>query len=33
MRVRGDRIIEVVEYMDTVMVETALYGRRLVDAS
>jgi ketosteroid isomerase-like protein len=32
MRVRGDRITEVVEYMDTVMVETTLYGRRLVDA-
>lgn len=31
MRVRNGRIVEVVEYMDTVKVETALYGRRLVD--
>lgn len=33
LRVRGDRITEVVEYMDTVMVETALYGRELTPAS
>jgi hypothetical protein len=33
MRVRGETITEVVEYMDTVMIETALYGRKLVDAS
>jgi ketosteroid isomerase-like protein len=32
MRVRSGRITEVVEYMDTVMVETALYGRQLVEA-
>jgi ketosteroid isomerase-like protein len=32
IRVRSGRIIKVVEYMDTVMVETALYGRRLVEA-
>lgn len=31
MRVRNGRIAEVVEYMDTVAVETALYGRRLVE--
>jgi ketosteroid isomerase-like protein len=33
IRVRGEQIAEVVEYMDTVRVETALYGRRLVDPS
>ena len=29
-RVRGGRIVEVNEFLDTVLVETAAYGRRLV---
>lgn len=32
IRIRSGRITQVLEYMDTVMVETALYGRRLVEA-
>ncbi len=29
-RVRDGRIVEVIEYLDTVLVETAAYGRKLV---
>lgn len=33
LRIRDGRICEIVEYLDTVAVETALVGRKLVDAS
>ncbi|MFD2136758.1 hypothetical protein ACFSLT_19480 [Novosphingobium resinovorum] len=32
LRTRDGRISEIVEYLDTVAVETALVGRKLVDA-
>lgn len=33
LRTRDGRIVEIVEYLDTVAVETALVGRKLVDAA
>lgn len=32
MRVRGDEIVEIIEFMDTGQLETGIFGRKLVDA-
>jgi hypothetical protein len=32
MRVRGDEIVEVIEFMDTGQLETGIFGRKLVAA-
>ena len=31
-RVRGDEFVEIIEFMDTTMLETAIFGKKLVDA-